>query len=173
MSAYHFISFTMGIQFVVSINWVWKPTQIFNIKGNFSYCIILTKCSVTCHGQLWAEHFRCFVTGHWLSWTLDWVDFAQPCSQLSDLTQIWPWNEQFGYLSHSNTVSGSVHKHPMSHPVNNWSKWYSIVKWDVGITIFIVIVQNKKIIMFHVSGDIQRYLQDFKKVSNNAELKYI
>ena len=24
--------------------------------------------------------------------------------------------------------------------------------------------------MFHVSGDIQRYLQDFKKVANNAEL---
>ena len=27
--------------------------------------------------------------------------------------------------------------------------------------------------MFHVSGDIQRYLQDFKKVANNAELKHL
>ena len=161
MSAYHFISFTVRIQFVVSINRVWKLTQIFNIKGNFSYCTILTKCSVTHHGQLWTEHFRCFIMGHWLSWTLDWVNFAQSCSQLGDSTQIWPWNEQFGYLSHSNTVSGSVHEHPASHPVNTWSKWYSTLKWDVGITIFIVIVQNKKTKMFHVSGEYTKIFTGF------------
>ena len=147
MSAYHFISFTVGIQFVVSINLVWKPTRIFDIKGNFSYCTILTKCSVTRHGS--------------------------PAVMNTWLGQIWPRNEQFGYLSHSNTVSGSVHEHPASHPVNTWSKWYSTLKWDVGITIFIAIVQNKKTKMFHVSGDIQRYLQDFKKVANNAELKHL
>ena len=136
MSAYQLILFTVGIQFVVSINWVWKPMQIFNIKGNFSYCTISTKCSVTHHRWLWTEHFRCFIMGHWPSWTLDWVNLAHIC----------PQNEQFGYLSCSNT--GSVHKHHTSHPVNTWLKWYSTLKWDVDITIFIVIVQSKKTKMF-------------------------
>jgi hypothetical protein len=109
----------------------------------------------------------------WWTWYMDLIrGVARPIPPIK-YVKMSKNSEEGERVYDSWTVSGSVHKHHTSYPVNTWLKWYSTLKWDVGIAIFVVIVQSKKTKMFSCIWSIQKYLQDFKKAANNAGLKHL
>jgi hypothetical protein len=73
LSVYHFSLITVGMHFVVSINWVSKPTRILNIKGN------------SCNSEMPSPHSRAhrlFVVG--IKWRIIHLDMVSVYTNLDD-----------------------------------------------------------------------------------------